>query len=125
MRYVARIIAVCVLGAAAAIARPPPSHSKGEQNHDGQCKEFVVPVPVKATAFDFGLPDLPDRYAVTQWAIEYDTWSTTPPSKAIKGNITVDENFDINVKLCVPKDGMKKEIIHLATHGLVFDGRYW
>lgn len=44
--------------------------------------------------------------------------------RAIK-NITVSKTFDIHATLCVPPNGAKKNLLHLATHGGGYDSRYW
>lgn len=116
-----------------ATARPPPGgppHSYPPSSggtHDGQCTTFTLPVPVKATAIDFGSPPITNKYETTQWAVSGSTWSTPSIFEIYQSlpTVSIDTTFDIHAQLCVPAGGAKKDILHLATHGLIFDSRYW
>lgn len=123
MKYFPVPIAIsgCLISAVFALPSPSSFHSEGV--HDGQCHTFTVPVPVKATAVDFGLPPLTDRFEVTQWAVSSSTWSALSLANIAQGNVSVDETFNIFGQLCIPHNGAKKNILHLATHGIAFDSR--
>lgn len=129
--------ATVLSGALLATARPPkgppsgPSHPKpyhpgsGSDSHNGQCNSITLPIHVQANAVDLGFPSVTDKYSTTQWAVSGSTWSMPGLLESIEGNVSVDETFNIYGQLCVPRDGTKKEILHLATHGLIFDSGYW
>ena len=119
-----------ILLATTATAHPPlsyPHHNQHDHSggaHNGQCRPFTIPVPVKTTALDFHIPPITNAIETVQWAVSGSTWSTVA-SLPTPDNATVDDIFNIYGQLCVPHNGAKKNILHLATHGLVYDSRYW
>lgn len=125
--------AALLSAASTAAARPSPGpphsypHQPGSGSHNGQCTTFNLPVPVKTVGVDFGFPPATNKYEVTQWAVSGSTWTTpsSPEAAPFLPNVTIKATFNIFGHLCVPRNGAKKEILHLATHGLIFDSRYW
>ena len=97
---------------------------RGGSHHD-PCVDFILPVSVTAQNADYGLAPVNNNIDTVQFAIDTDTWSTLPPQERIVRNVTIDDTFHISARLCVPANGSKKNHLQIATHGLLFDKRYW
>ena len=106
-------------------ASPYPGSSGTSGTHHGACVEFMLPVAVTAQNADYGILPVNDNIDAVQFAVDSDTWSAPPPIERIIRNITVDDTFQISAYLCVPEHGNKKNYLQIATHGLIFDKRYW
>ena len=89
------------------------------------CVEFTLPVSVSANNTIYDVDPVNSNIDATQWAINYDSPSTHNSSTRAIQNVTVSGTFDISVQLCVPPTGAKKTNLQVATHGLIFDKRYW
>ncbi|KAL9039103.1 MAG: hypothetical protein Q9214_005013 [Letrouitia sp. 1 TL-2023] len=100
-------------------AGPVPSPAS-----DRPCVNFMLPVPATAQNAEYDIVHVNDNINATAYAVDLDTWSFDVKSRVLR-NITVSETFDISVQLCVPPNGIKKQNLFIATHGGLFDKRYW
>lgn len=116
------LLSTSVLAGALPSSPSYPHHASDSGAHNGQCTSFYLPVAVNTTGVDYHFPPIDNKYEVTQWAVSASTWSAKPPPPT---NVTIDQTFNIYAQLCVPRNGAKKNILQLATHGLYFDMRYW
>ena len=89
------------------------------------CVEFMLPVSVSAENAVYNVDRVDNNINATQFAVDYDTPSIHNSSQRAIGNITVSGTFDISAQLCIPPNGAKKTNLQVATHGLIFDKRYW
>ena len=92
------------------------------------CQQFDIPVPVSATNARYGIPRVDGNIGATNYALDSDTWSSPPPLRRVIENITIADSFTINAQLCTPRSSSsknKKDVLQIATHGLVYDKRYW
>ena len=100
-------------------AGPVPSPAS-----DRPCVNFMLPVPATAQNAEYDVVHVNDNINATAYAVDLDTWSFNATSRLLR-NITVSDMFDISVQLCVPPHGTKKQNLFIATHGGLFDKRYW
>ena len=100
-------------------AAPAPSLSS-----DRPCINFMLPVPATAQNAEYDVIHVDDNINATAYAVDVDTWSFNVTNRLLR-NITVSDTFDISVQLCVPPNGTKKQNLFIATHGGLFDKRYW
>lgn len=100
-------------------AGPAPASSS-----DRSCENFMLPVPVTAQNAEYDIVHVNDNINATAFAVDIDTWSFNATSRLFR-NITVSDIFDISVQLCVPPNGKKMQNLFIATHGGLFDKRYW
>ena len=89
------------------------------------CTEFILPVSATAQNAEYDIVQVKDNMDASAFAVDLDTWSSPTASDRILRNFTVSDTFDINVQLCIPPDGAKKNHLQIATHGNSFDKRYW
>lgn len=96
-----------------------------KHNH-GYCKELDIPVPATSESAIYDIPRVDSNIDAIAWAIYSDTWSTPAGAARIIKNTTTSDTFKIHAQLCVPKvSGGKNDILHIATHGVHYDSRYW
>ena len=88
------------------------------------CTNFMLPVPATAQNAEYDIIHVDDNINATAFAVDLDTWSFNATSR-LQRNITVSDTFGINVQLCVPPNGTKSQNLFIATHGGLFDKRYW
>ena len=88
------------------------------------CENFMLPVPATAQNVEYDIVPVNDNINATAFAVDLDTWSFNATSRVLR-NITVSDTFNISVQLCVPPNGIKKHNLFVATHGGLFDKRYW
>lgn len=100
-------------------AGPVPSPAS-----DRPCVNFMLPVPATAQNAEYDIIHVDDNINATAFAVDLDTWSFNATSR-FQRNITVSDTFNISVQLCVPPNGTKSQNLFIATHGGVFDKRYW
>ena len=100
-------------------AGPVPSPASGRP-----CVNFMLPVLATAQNVEYDIIHVEDNINATAYAVDLDTWSFNTTSRILR-NITVSDTFDISVQLCVPPNGTKKQNLFIATHGGLFDKRYW
>ena len=100
-------------------AGPVPSPAS-----DRPCVNFMLPVPATAQNAEYDIIHVDDNINATAYAVDLDTWSFNATSR-LQRNITVSDTFDISVQLCVPPNGTKSQNLFIATHGGLFDKRYW
>ena len=117
-------MAVATVVALAALFQPLVA-SRVPSHPNAACAVFTLPVPVSVQQPVYDIAHVDNDIEATQFAINADTWSFPQPSERVVNNITIDETFDISVQLCVPDEQAKRSSLHLATHGWVFDKRYW
>ena len=91
---------------------------------DRPCVSFMLPVPATAQNAEYDVVHVNDNINATAYAVDLDTWSFNATSRVLR-NITVSDTFNISVQLCVPPNGIKKQNLFIATHGGLFDKRYW
>lgn len=91
---------------------------------DRPCTTFLLPVPAAAENAEYDTIPVGDNINATAWSVDVDTWSFNETSRIIR-NFTVSDIFQINAQLCVPSRGFKKDKLIIATHGGLFDKRYW
>ena len=92
------------------------------------CQQFDIPVPVSATNARYDIPRVDSNIDATNYALNSDTWSSPTPPRRVIENITIADTFIINAQLCTPRSPSsknKKDVLQIATHGLVYDKRYW
>ena len=92
---------------------------------DRPCVDFMLPVSVTAQNAVYDVLQVEDNINATAFGVDLDTWSSPMGSDRILRNITVSNTFDISAQLCIPSNGTKKEHLQIATHGILFDKRYW
>lgn len=115
MRYSTIIAALTAFAFETSLASPTTKR---------QCVELQVPVRVTTTATKWLQPRVDNTIDAVEWVLNFTTW-TSPADRAI-GTINIDQIFQISGKLCIPQTpGPRSEILHLATHGVGFDKRYW
>ncbi|MCJ1326009.1 hypothetical protein MMC10_002672 [Thelotrema lepadinum] len=111
------ILAVLLLLKHVKAEAPPPLQS------NRTCVEFMLPVSVTAQNAVYDVLRVDNNTEAAQFAIDQDTWDI--PNDQVIQNMTVSDTFDISAQLCIPQTGAKKTHLQIATHGLVFDKRYW
>ena len=100
----------------------PVSHAPSHIPSNRPCTEFMLPVEVTAHSAIFDVPQVNSNIDAVAFAVQRDTWSN---QYQVVKNTTVSGTYDISVQLCVPPEGSKRDHLHVVTHGLVFDKRYW
>ncbi|KAG8531262.1 uncharacterized protein KY384_004620 [Bacidia gigantensis] len=100
-------------------AGPVPSPAR-----DRPCATFMLPVSATAQNAEYDIVPVADNINATAYAVDHDTWSFNNRSHILR-NITVSGTYNISVQLCVPPHGIKKQHLFIATHGGLFDKRYW
>lgn len=91
---------------------------------DRPCMNFMLPVPATAQNAEYDIIHVDDNVNATAYAVDLDAWSFNATSR-LHRNITVSDTFDISVQLCIPPNGTKSQNLFIATHGGLFDKRYW
>ena len=92
--------------------------------NDRPCYNFVLPVEATAQNYEYNIVPVEDNINATAYAIDLDTWTFNATERTIR-NFTVSDTFNISAQLCVAPTGSKKENLIIATHGGLFDKRYW
>ncbi|KAF3491498.1 uncharacterized protein GIQ15_01015 [Arthroderma uncinatum] len=93
---------------------------------NGYCKQLDIPVFATSESAIYDVPRVDSNIDAIAWAIYADTWSTPAGAARIIKNTTTSDTFNIHAQLCVPKTaGKKNDILHIATHGVHYDSRYW
>ena len=90
------------------------------------CTQFYIPVAITdVKAAKYAIPALDSDIAVTAWAVSAERWSASPFD--IAENITISGTFNIHAQYCTPESPVasKADTLQIATHGLVYDKRYW
>ncbi|KAI4179147.1 MAG: hypothetical protein L6R41_008009, partial [Letrouitia leprolyta] len=100
-------------------AGPVPSPAS-----DRPCVNFLLPVSVTAQNAEYDIVHVNDNINATAFAVDLDTWSFNVTNRVLR-NITVSDTFEISAQLCIPPNGNKKQNLFIATHGGLFDKRYW
>lgn len=99
-------------------------HSSTHTN--GFCKQLDIPVFASSESAIYDTPKVDSNIDAIAWAIYSDTWSTPAGAARIIKNTTTSDTFNIHAQLCVPRAaGKKNDILHIATHGVHYDSRYW
>ncbi|KAI4213274.1 MAG: hypothetical protein LQ351_004015 [Letrouitia transgressa] len=98
--------------------------SSGAPANERPCVEFILPVPATAQNAEYDVVHVDDNINATAYAVDLDTWSFNVTDRLLR-NITVSDTFNISVQLCVPPNGSKNQNLFIATHGGLFDKRYW
>ncbi|KAF2006660.1 hypothetical protein P154DRAFT_600719 [Amniculicola lignicola CBS 123094] len=91
----------------------------------GTCKSLDIPVFATAPSAIYDIPRVDNDLQATAWAIFDATRSTPHNVKSIIKNTTTSATFNIHAQLCIPRDSKKSDILHIATHGVHYDSRYW
>lgn len=86
------------------------------------CVEFTLPIAATAQSAIFDVPQVNNNIEAMAFAVKRDTWSN---KFALVKNQTISGTYDISMQLCMPPNGSKKDHLHVATHGVAFDKRYW
>ncbi|KAL4789161.1 Alpha/Beta hydrolase protein [Aspergillus venezuelensis] len=89
------------------------------------CVKVTLPVIINATTSTFDIPRVDNTIDAVDFAWEIDHRGSRAPPQRITGQKVIDDEFFIDAKLCIPKDGAKRDILQIATHGFGFDSRYW
>lgn len=128
-------MAVAIVVALAALASKPLVVAAPSQPH---LPHYVNPgcidlrIPITATSdpaiglnkiFDIVHPN--DNTNATACAVDLQTINAPIPSERVTKNITVSGTYNIAAHLCIPKNGSKKNHLQIASHGAVYDSRYW
>ena len=87
----------------------------------GTCQSFDIPVTVTSNSSVYDIRRVDNNIDATAWAVERDTWSF---HQGILENTTTTGTFNIHAQFCIPPSP-KPDILQIATHGLVYDHRYW
>ena len=116
------VASLSVLFAQGSLAVP---HQK-PRSPNKSCQRFEVPVSASAVNARYDIPTVNDDLSVTEWVLESDRWSSPHPFRILE-NITVSDTFTIHAQLCTPGSSAsnKNGILQIATHGLIYDKRYW
>ena len=101
-------------------ATPVPSPESGRP-----CVEFTLPVSVTAQNAEYDIIPVNNNIDSTAVALDLDTRTSPTDVQRVIRNITVSDTYNISAQLCVPPAGPKKSHLQIATHGLVYDKRYW
>jgi pimeloyl-ACP methyl ester carboxylesterase len=96
-----------------------------DQRSNRPCTTFTIPVPIIAHNHVYDIVHVDSNIDATNFAQDIDTWDNPDFSHRIVKDITISKTYDIHAQLCVPPNGAKKSSVYLATHGGVFDSRYW
>lgn len=113
------------VAAVVALALLCSKHVKGATIPAGNPRCIELTLPVSATSQNAIYDVVKVDSTIDAVSFELDLDTRTSPKDRVLRNITVSGTYIIAAKLCVPKDGKKKDLLHIATHGGVFDGRYW
>ena len=97
----------------------PPSPTS-----DRPCTNFMLPVAATAQNAEYDIIHVDNNINATAYAVDLDTWSFNATTR-LQRNITISDTFNISVQLCVPTNGTKSHNLFIATHGGLFDKRYW
>lgn len=119
---VALIVALAIL-ASKHLSRAAPTTSPYD---NPRCTYFNLPITASSSdayVFDIVHPD--DNINATALAVQLSTVTTPSPAELVTKNITVSGTYNIAAQLCVPQNGSKKETLQIASHGAIFDKRYW
>ena len=96
-----------------------PTHGNAD------CSSFNIPVPITAQTHLFNVIHVDSSIDATRYAIDFDTWDSPTVAERVIDNITISRTYNIHANLCVPRNGAKKNLLQVATHGGAFDSRYW
>lgn len=95
-----------------------------------QCVDLQIPIKVDLSATKWLQPRVDSTLDAVEWVLNMTTWTSASSERAI-GTVKIDQTFKISGRLCIPPpktSGPAKsraKILHLATHGVGFDKRYW
>lgn len=115
------IIAIAALGLFFRFLEAGPVPS---QATDRPCVSFMLPVPATAQHAEYNTIRVDNNIDATEFAVQADTWSFNDSSRIVR-NISISDTFNLSVQLCIPSNGTKKDHLFIATHGGLFDKRYW
>ncbi|KAH6887759.1 hypothetical protein B0T10DRAFT_574928 [Thelonectria olida] len=87
------------------------------------CVQLDVPVTVSANNTRFDTPRVDSTIDAVGWIWDTYTWSRQNRTRGPV--IPIHRTFTIAAELCVPSQGKKAHILQLATHGALYDKRYW
>lgn len=90
------------------------------------CLSGHVKVPATTTANDKLLFHEPlDQYAVTASFVHFIQANSSQAAEVNSGPATVSETFNIQAKLCFPKNAYPVSTIQFLIHGIGFNQSYW
>lgn len=85
---------------------------------DRPCVDLEIPITVDSNNTLFGnFPRIDSSSEAVDAAVVLTTWSSVNSSDHPTGFRHIQQTFKIGATLCVPKDGKKKQILQLLTHG--------
>jgi len=110
------------------IAVAVPNESIHDKGSAFSCAQFMVPVSPSADNYIFKDPVRVDsNIDAVHYAWDYDTWSHGRYNQSrIASTNHVKGTYNISVQMCVPSEAQGTgEILQIATHGLLFNKKYW
>ncbi|KIW54240.1 hypothetical protein PV05_06610 [Exophiala xenobiotica] len=107
--------------------KPASSHDNTPTHPGATCATFTVPVSVSLNNSIFSGPRVDNNIDAVNFVWDADAWDHPAGPARIVGSVLVQEIYNVEAQLCVPlaSAGNKREILQVATHGGVFDKRYW
>jgi hypothetical protein len=86
-------------------------------NTERPCINFTIPVAVDAKNNKWNVPRVDQAIDAADFTLQFERWSAPNLTERLEGLRHVQQNFSISATLCVPEDGKKKDILHIASHG--------
>ena len=109
-------------------AAPSQPHLPHEANPG--CIDLKIPITAKNNDAIgqnkiFDIVHIDDDTTATGCAVDLQTINAPSLPERVTKNITVSGTWNIAAHLCVPKNGVKKDYLQIASHGAIYDSRYW
>lgn len=126
---IAKIVALAALTSSHVVASAPSQPHLPHYMNPG-CINLRIPVTATNNpaiglnkVFDIVHPD--DNTNATASAVDLQTINAPTLPERVVQNITVSGTYSIAAHLCIPKNGSKKDHLQIASHGAIYDSRYW
>ncbi|KAK4901736.1 hypothetical protein LTR27_001508 [Elasticomyces elasticus] len=92
---------------------------------DPRCTQFPIDITTNATNHIYGISGVDTDIAAVSFALDISRWSAISQTGPSPPELPISGTFHIHVQLCIPPHGVKRDTLHLLTHGLFADKQYW
>jgi hypothetical protein len=123
-------IAALTLLASSQLAASAPAQPQLPHYINPGCIDLIIPItatnnPAIGLAKVFDIVHPTNDSTATGTAVDLQTINAPTLPERVTQNITVSGTWNIAAHLCIPKNGSKKDHLQIASHGAIYDSRYW
>ena len=123
-------VAALALLASSQLATAAPTQPQLPHYVNPGCIDLMIPItatsnPAVGLAKVFDIVHPTNDTTATGCAVDLQTINAPTLPERVTKNLTISGTWNIAAHLCIPTNGSKKDHLQIASHGAIYDSRYW